>query len=114
MKRQMILYWGVRHAEDLYERARLEDWVRVHANFRFVPVLSEPRPEDGWRGRSGLVHEAILADHPDLSGFDVYTCGSVKMVESARPAFLAQGLAEEACFSDAFLPSAAPGKGVAE
>jgi len=113
-KRQMILYWGVRHAEDLYERERLEDWVRTHANFRFVPVLSEPRPADAWSGRTGLVHEAILADHPDLSGFDVYTCGSVKMVNSARPAFLAQGLEEDACFSDAFLPSAVPGRGAAE
>jgi len=114
MQRQMILYWGVRHAEDLYERVRLEDWESAHPNFRFMPVLSEPRPEDAWTGRTGLVHEAILADHPDLSGFDVYTCGSVKMVETARPAFLAQGLAEEACFSDAFLPSAAPGNGAAE
>jgi hypothetical protein len=28
--------------------------------------------------------------------------GSVKMVEAARPAFLAQGLDEDACFADAF------------
>jgi hypothetical protein len=27
------------------------------------------------------------------------------MVESAIPAFLAQGLHDDACFSDAFLPS---------
>ena len=69
---------------------------------RFVPVLSEAAPEDQWGGRAGLVHEAILQDFPDLSGFDIYTCGSVKMVESARPAFIAQGLTEDACFADAF------------
>ncbi len=112
--RRMILYWGVRHAEDLYERQLVEDWARAHPNFRFVPVLSEPEPEHGWSGRTGLVHEAILSDHPDLSGFEIYTCGSVKMVEAARPAFLAQGLPEEACFSDAFLMSAGasgPGDG---
>jgi hypothetical protein len=28
------------------------------------------------------------------------------MVEAARPAFIVQGLAEDACFSDAFLPAA--------
>lgn len=38
----------------------------------------------------------------DLSGFEIYTCGSVKMVEAARPAFVAHGLSEEACFSDVF------------
>ena len=67
-----------------------------------MPVLSEPRPEDHWTGRTGLVHEAILQDFPDLSGYEIYTCGSVKMVETAQPAFIAQGLQQDDCFSDAF------------
>jgi NAD(P)H-flavin reductase len=71
-----------------------------------VAVLSEPEAADAWTGRTGLVHEAMLADFPDLQGHEVYVCGSVKMVEAAVPAFLAQGLAEGFCFSDAFLPSA--------
>ncbi|MCW5620407.1 MAG: cytochrome b N-terminal domain-containing protein [Burkholderiales bacterium] len=104
--RQMILYWGVRHPADLYRRDLAETWAREHPNFRFVPVLSQPAPEDDWHGRTGLVHEAILQDFPDLSGFEVYTCGSVKMVETARPAFIAQGLDEDACFADAFVPTA--------
>ena len=79
---------------------------RAHANFHLVPVLSHATPEDEWQGRTGLVHEAMLADFPDLSGHDVYVCGSVKMVEAAVPAFIAQGLSEEVCFSDAFVPSA--------
>ncbi|MFA6444407.1 MAG: CDP-6-deoxy-delta-3,4-glucoseen reductase, partial [Sterolibacterium sp.] len=68
-------------------------------------VLSEAAPEDHWAGRTGLVHEAILKDFSDLTGHEVYVCGSVKMVETAYPAFLAQGLGEEFCFSDAFLPA---------
>jgi NAD(P)H-flavin reductase len=73
-----------------------------------VPVLSDPGPDDAWTGRTGLVHEAILADFPDLSGFAVYACGSVKMVEAARPAFVAQGLGDDACYSDAFAPAGGP------
>ena len=84
---------------------RVEGWTREHPNFSFVPVLSEAAPKDNWGGRTGLVHEAILRDFPDLSGFDIYTCGSVKMVESARPAFLSRGLEEDACFADAFYPT---------
>jgi NAD(P)H-flavin reductase/ferredoxin len=105
LQRRMLLYWGVRHRKDLYMADLAEQWAREHPNFSVVPVLSEPSPEDHWSGRTGLVHEAILQDFPDLSGFDIYTCGSVKMVESARPAFIAQGLAEEACFADAFFPT---------
>ena len=68
-------------------------------------MLSDPQPQDAWQGRTGLVHEAMLADLADLSGHEVYVCGSVKMVETAVPEFMKHGLDEGACFSDAFLPS---------
>jgi len=96
----------VRRPQDLYLLSLTERWQREHANFTVVPVVSDGSPEDGWTGRRGLVHEAILADYPDLSGQEVYACGSTKMVETAVPAFLAQGLGESFCFSDAFTTSA--------
>ena len=101
--RPMRLYWGVRQPSDLYLRALAESWQRDHPNFRFIPVLSDGAPGDGWEGRRGLVHEAILADFPDMRGQEVYACGSAMMVETAVPAFLAQGLDQGACFSDAFV-----------
>jgi NAD(P)H-flavin reductase/ferredoxin len=107
VRRPMWLYWGVRRRADLYLAALAEGWQRDHANVHFVPVLSEPTPEDDWHGRTGLVHEAILADLPRLDGQEVYVCGSIRMVEAAVPAFIASGLAENACFSDAFTPTAA-------
>ncbi|MCB1974568.1 MAG: 2Fe-2S iron-sulfur cluster binding domain-containing protein, partial [Burkholderiaceae bacterium] len=106
VQRPMRLYWGVRQRKDLYLLALCEQWARDHTNFTVVPVVSEPAEGDGWTGRTGLVHEAMLADFPDLSGNEVYLCGSVKMVETAVPAFIAQGLGEDACFSDAFLMAA--------
>ncbi|HZP93072.1 MAG TPA: 2Fe-2S iron-sulfur cluster-binding protein [Burkholderiales bacterium] len=102
VRRPMVLYWGVRTRADLYMAELPERWAREHPNFSFVPVLSEPRPEDGWSGRTGLVHEAILQDFPTLGGYEVYACGSMQMVEAAHPEFIARGLSEDACFSDAF------------
>jgi len=107
IQRPMALYWGVRRREDLYLLEQVEAWQREHPNFRFVPVLSEPDAAGDWPGRRGLVHEAMLADHPSLAGHEVYACGSVKMVEAAVPDFLAHGLSEQFCFSDAFVPQAA-------
>lgn len=104
--RPMVLYWGVRHRHDLYAPDLPAQWAADHPQFRFVPVLSEAAADDAWTGRTGFVHEAILADVPDLSGYDVYACGSVAMIETARPAFLQHGLAEDACFTDAFVPTA--------
>lgn len=100
--RQMILYWGVRSRSDLYLGGLAEQWAREHPNFVFIPVLSDPQPQDEWTGRTGLVHEAILADFPDLSKHQVYACGSVQMVQAAQPAFVKHGISTDDCFSDAF------------
>jgi NAD(P)H-flavin reductase/ferredoxin len=104
IKRSMHLYWGVREQDDLYMLDLAERWQREHTNFRVTPVVSDS--VDNWRGRIGLVHEAMLADRPDLSGHQVYVCGSVQMVEAAVPAFLAQGLDRQSCISDAYVRAA--------
>ncbi len=111
--RPLYLYWGVRSRRDFYLYELPERWAREHANFSFVPVLSDPLPEDQWKGRTGPVHQAILDDFPDLRGFSVYACGSVNMVNAARPAMIAQGLESDACYSDAFMPAAQPATGPA-
>ncbi len=106
--RPMWLYWGVRETADLYARAEAERWQREHPGFRFVPVLSDAAADPTWEGRTGPVHRALLEDFPDLAGYELYVCGSVQMVTSAVPDFLAHGLSGQACFSDAFQPAAGP------
>lgn len=106
IRRPIYLYWGVRKRRDLYLPQLAERWQREHANFKFIPVLSEPGPEDDWSGRTGLVHQAILQDFPDLAGKEIYACGSVKMVEAIFPQLKAQGAEDGMCFSDAFRISA--------
>ena len=51
---------------------------------------------------SGLVHEAVIDQYPDLSGHDVYMSGPPGMIDAARPAFLAHGLPERRLFYDSF------------
>ena len=107
VQRPMWLYWGVRTRADLYMAELAERWAREHAHFRFVPVLSALAPDDPWPGRRGLVHEAMLADFPSLQGYELYACGSVQMIETAVPSFVARGLDENFCHSDVFVPAAA-------
>jgi NAD(P)H-flavin reductase/quinol-cytochrome oxidoreductase complex cytochrome b subunit len=106
LKREIHLYWGVRQLRDLYLPDLPQQWAREHANFHFIPVLSEPAPEDAWTGRTGLVHEAILEDFPELKGHEIYACGSVRMVEAIFPFLKSHGAEDGACFSDAFTISA--------
>lgn len=106
VKRPIYVYWGVRQRGDLYLPQLPQAWAREHDNFHFVPVLSEAAPEDHWQGRTGLVHEAILEDFPDLKGHEIYACGSVRMVEALFPSVKKQGAEDGICFSDAFTLSA--------
>ncbi len=102
ISRPLHFYWGVRAKRDLYMHALPQAWARTHANFRYTPVLSEPRPEDGWDGRTGWVHEAVLADYPDLSGHEVYASGPPPMIAAIKQAFFAHGLTPERLFYDSF------------
>lgn len=100
VERPMYLYWGVRGERDLYLRELPESWSREHANFRFVPVLSEPDAD--WQGRTGWVHEAVLEDFPDLSGYDLYMAGPPPMVSAGRDAFKAAGMPDAHMHYDSF------------
>jgi CDP-4-dehydro-6-deoxyglucose reductase len=99
--RPIHLYWGARSLVDLYQRKLAESWVFA-GGFKFTPVLSQANEADRWQGRSGYVHEAVAADYPDLSGFDVYLAGPPQMIVAAQAQFLSQGLPREQLFSDSF------------
>lgn len=100
ISRPMTLYWGVRAERDLYLPELPERWVEASPGFRYVPVLSQPDAD--WTGRRGYVHEAVLADHPDIADYDVYMSGPPVMVEAGRAAFETRGLSPDHIFSDAF------------
>jgi CDP-4-dehydro-6-deoxyglucose reductase len=107
LSRPVTLYWGCRSQADLY----LHDWALQAAarlpQLRYVPVLSEPKAEDGWTGRTGFVHQAVMADFPDLAGHQVYACGAPIMVESAQRDFVARcQLPAEEFYADAFTSEA--------
>ena len=105
--RPATLFWGGRRPQDLY----MDDWVRTQcsamAHLSYVPVVSDALPEDNWQGRTGFVHQAVLEDIPDLSGYQVYACGAPVVVESAQRDFShLAGLDEDEFFADAFTSEA--------
>jgi len=103
VKRPMVLYWGVRSLRDLYLPDLPGTWQQRHPDFRFIPVLSDPLPEDRWQGRTGLVHQAVMTDFPDLSGYQIYACGGPAMIDAAKRDFTAQcALPALEFFADSF------------
>ena len=105
--RPIRLYWGCRHRGDLYQHAWAVEAAATMPQLQYVPVLSEARPQDAWQGRVGFVHQAVMADLPDLSGHAVYACGAPVMVSAAQRDFIARcKLPEDAFFADSFTSEA--------
>ncbi len=101
LRRPMHFYWGGRKLADLYLLETARQWER--RGIKFTPVLSAPLPSDNWQGRTGLVHQAVLDDYQDLSGYEVYACGAPVMVQAAHRDYKAQRrLPEDAFYSDMF------------
>ena len=107
ISRDTVLYWGGRRPHDLYMDAWVRNALAAMPHLRYVPVVSDALAEDGWAGRTGFVHRAVLQDLPDLSGHQVYACGAPIMVDSARSDFTATaGLPEEEFYADSFTSEA--------
>ena len=101
--RSVHIYHGAQTADGLYDEAALCELLYLLPNARYTPVLS--RADDAWQGARGYITEHVLHDYADLSGYEVYACGSIDMIRASKQAFTAQrGLPETAFYSDAFTP----------
>lgn len=107
IQRPIELYWGGRRPNDLYLNELCQRWESEITDFKYVPVISNSLPEDAWKGRTGFVHQAVIDDHPNLEGFQVYACGAPVMVNAARNDFSSKcHLSEEEFFADSFTSAA--------
>jgi CDP-4-dehydro-6-deoxyglucose reductase len=107
IRRPVTLYWGGRRPRDLYLSDLAQSWAASRPDFRYVPVISDALPEDNWSGRTGFVHQAVLDDIADLSGYQVYACGAPVMVESASRDFVQQrSLPADEFYADSFTSEA--------
>ncbi len=107
LRRPIHLYWGGRTREDIYLAQLAQQWASEHPHLKFIPVLSNATEACAWQGRTGFVHEAVLADWPNLVDHEVYACGAPLMVEAARRSFVAEAnLPAAHFFADSFVSEA--------
>jgi len=79
---KLSLYHGSYNKEGFYMVEELRDLEQTHANFSYVPCVSEGEVPAGCA--PGMVLDVALADHPDLSGWRVFLCGNPDMVNAAK------------------------------
>jgi CDP-4-dehydro-6-deoxyglucose reductase len=100
----VTLVFGARTQQDLYcldEIARLAE--KAKGKFKFLPVLSSEKRENGWDGAIGNCPDAITPEMLDLATSQAYLCGPPVMVDAAIARLKSIGLDESRIFFDKFL-----------
>jgi CDP-4-dehydro-6-deoxyglucose reductase len=98
----VYLYWGALVKDDLYLDEFFRSWTRAYPLLHYVPVVSEPEKSPGWRGRTGLLPEAVLQDFADLNDKTFYVSGSPGMVYATLDSFMSKGMPRQNMYSDMF------------
>ena len=105
-RRPIHLYWGARTRADLYLDELPTGWAREYPHIHYRRALSEAGNENedeaGTNFFAGLVHDAVLDEHPDLAGFDVYMSGPPAFIDAAKVSFLCHGLPQDRLYYDSF------------
>ncbi len=101
-KRPLHLFWGVRSQSELYLYETARQWAEQHEHIRFSTALSEPADGDNDDTFHGFVHQAVLQQYPDLSGFDIYMSGPPAMIDASRAAFIEHNADRQRIFFDSF------------
>lgn len=100
-ERNIAIYWGMRTPDEIYA-TDLDKFAEEHNHITYIPVLSRSLE---WKGRTGYVQDAVIADTSDLSKYDVYACGSLSMIEATKNLFSTHNLPLKNFHSDAFTPA---------
>lgn len=96
----VILYWGLRHKEDVYWKNDFDIIAANHPTFTWHLVLSQP-PED-WQGIRGHVTEHVLNDEKDMGNSEFYLCGNKAMIEELRTKLLERNVPKEQIKTELF------------
>jgi Na+-transporting NADH:ubiquinone oxidoreductase subunit F len=75
-----VSYWyGARSKREVFYDDEFRDLEKKFPNFKFIIALSEPLPEDNWKGYTGFIHQVLLDNylgkHDEPEEIEYYLCG---------------------------------------
>jgi Na+-transporting NADH:ubiquinone oxidoreductase subunit F len=86
----------------MYYLDEMQAFEKALPNFRYVPALSKPAPEDAWEGETGLITEVVNRHYPDGAGKEAYLCGSPGMIDACIKVLSSNGVPTDRIFYDKF------------
>jgi len=102
-----ISYWyGARSKAELFYDDDFRALAADHKNFRWTVGLSDPDPDDNWRGATGFIHrvafEQYLREHPAPEACEYYLCGPPLMIKAVQAMLDDVGVDSDSIFNDDF------------
>ena len=85
-KRKITFWYGARSKQEMFYDEEFKELERNCDNFKYHVALSEPQPEDEWKGLTGFIHKCLydnyLISHEDSTEIEYYLCGPPAMIDS--------------------------------
>jgi Na+-transporting NADH:ubiquinone oxidoreductase subunit F len=85
-KRKATFWYGARSKREMFYHDDFRSIERQFSNFSYHVALSDPKPQDNWRGLTGFIHnilyEKYLITHQDPTEIEFYLCGPPLMIDS--------------------------------
>ena len=105
-KRKISFWYGARSLREAFYVEEFEQLAADHGDFQWHLALSDPLPEDNWKGLTGFIHEVLLEhylkDHPAPEDCEYYLCGPPMMNAALIHMFDELGVEEENIHLDDF------------
>ncbi len=102
LDKQMTFFFGAVTKKDLYYVELFRDLEKRYGNFRYIPALSNPAPEDNWDGEVGLITDVVAKFVETPANKQAYLCGSPGMINACINVLNGIGLTEDEIFFDKF------------
>ncbi|HUP24590.1 MAG TPA: NADH:ubiquinone reductase (Na(+)-transporting) subunit F, partial [Thermoanaerobaculia bacterium] len=85
-KRKVTFWYGARSIRESFYNDDFERIAAANSNFSWHLALSEPLPEDNWKGHKGFIHQVLyeqyLKSHPAPEDLEYYICGPPLMLQA--------------------------------
>jgi Na+-transporting NADH:ubiquinone oxidoreductase subunit F len=102
MPRKAMYFFGARSKKDLFFTEELIALERQFPNFRYIPALSEPKPQDNWTGETGLITQVVERIMPLDGRSEAYLCGPPPMIDASLKVLTKKGMEETHIYYDKF------------
>ncbi len=102
-----VTFWyGARSKREIFYEEQFEEIEKHFPNFKFNIALSDPKPEDDWKGYVGFIHQVVfdnyLKNHEAPEDIEYYLCGPPMMTAAVTKMLDELGVPPENIMYDNF------------